>query len=159
MGASQKLRTANIPNPLFNYCIKNPPFRIAAEVKVTLPNCFNAVPLTLWVPTQNKPTNPNLHKGVSGFFSLQSWGSQTSNFLFLALSGLKRSWPNAPSQRCCSTSQVFKLEFQRTSFSFVKWWEFPCPFSGVHLVCWIRWFANPPPVCGWKVMISIGPNQ
>lgn len=65
MGASQKLRTANIPNPLFIYCIKNPPFRIAAEVNVTLPN-FNAGPL--WVPTQNKPTNQQTQTFTKGVF-------------------------------------------------------------------------------------------
>lgn len=79
-------------------------------------------------------------------FSLHSWGSQTSNFLFLALSGLKRSW----------LGPIIQMEFNGVVRS-----SNDGNFAAVFRVhpCFLEYVGQTPPVCGWKVMISIGPNQ
>ena len=106
-------------------------------------------------PHTKQTNKPKRSQRSQWFCSLQSWGSQTSNFLFLALSGLKRSWPG-PIKTC--SKKVRSSNGASTGvFGSSKWWEFPCPFSGCILFFAIRW-ANPR-VCGWKVMICIGPNQ
>ena len=146
MGASQKLRTANIRNPLFNYCIKNPPF---ASLRMAKLHCLTSMLGLCGSPHKTNQQTQTFTKESVVFF----WGSQTSNFLFLALSGLKRSWPG-PIKTCSKkvrSSNGVQLEFLVRQND----GNFPAVFR-VHLV-FSNTLGKPPRCAGGKWWLVLAP--
>ena len=151
MGASQKLRTANIRNPLFNYCIKNPPF---ASLRMAKLHCLTSMLGLCGSPNKTNQQTQTFTKESVVFFSPVLRFPNIQFFIFGAV-WIKEILAG-PHQNMLQKGQVFKWSSTGV-FGSSKWWEFPCRFPGAS--GFFEYAGQTPPVCGWKVMISIGPIQ